>query len=58
MRYGTIPIVRRTGGLKDTIVDFEDNGNGICHDQASVEDICDSIQRAVNLYKDKENITK
>jgi len=54
MRYGTIPIVRRTGGLKDTIVDFEDNGNGICHDNASVDDICYSIQRAVNLYKNKE----
>jgi starch synthase len=58
LRYGTIPIVRRTGGLKDTIVDFEDNGNGICHDQATVEDVCDSIQRAVDLYKNKENITQ
>ncbi|PVX47768.1 starch synthase [Flavobacterium sp. 103] len=58
LRYGTIPIVRRTGGLKDTIVDFEDNGNGICHDQASAEDVCDSIQRAVDLYKNKENINQ
>ncbi|QKJ63729.1 glycogen synthase [Flavobacterium sp. M31R6] len=58
LRYGTIPIVRKTGGLKDTIVDFEDNGNGICHDQASVEDVCDSIQRAVDLYKNKENINQ
>lgn len=56
LRYGTIPIVRRTGGLKDTIVDFEDNGNGICFDQSSVEDISDSIQRAVDLYKNKEQI--
>ncbi|PKB18702.1 glycogen synthase [Flavobacterium sp. 5] len=56
MRYGTIPIVRRTGGLKDTIIDFEDNGNGICHDQATVEDICDAIQRAVNLYSNKDII--
>ena len=58
MRYGTIPIVRRTGGLKDTVVDFEDNGNGICHDKASVEDVCDSIQRAVDLYKNKEIINQ
>nr|WP_315203210.1 glycogen synthase [uncultured Flavobacterium sp.] len=56
MRYGTVPIVRRTGGLKDTIIDFEDNGNGICHDQATVEDICDAIQRAVDLYSDKDTI--
>jgi starch synthase len=53
LRYGAIPIVRRTGGLKDTIVDFGDNGNGICHDQASVADICYSIDRARSLNKDK-----
>jgi starch synthase len=57
-RYGTIPIVRRTGGLKDTVIDMGDNGNGICHDQASIADVCYSIQRAVNLYKDKKNLKK
>ncbi len=54
LRYGTIPIVRRTGGLKDTVIDFGDDGNGICHDQASVGDICYSINRAINLYRDKK----
>lgn len=58
MRYGTIPIVRRTGGLKDTVTDIGDNGNGICHDQASIVDVCFSIQRAVNLYKDKKSLNK
>lgn len=53
LRYGTVPIVRRTGGLRDTVVDFGDGGNGICHDQASVGDICYSINRAVKLYGDK-----
>jgi starch synthase len=57
-RYGTIPIVRRTGGLKDTVIDFEDDGNGICHDQASVSDVCYSIQRAVKLHNDKKNWNK
>ena len=57
-RYGTIPIVRRTGGLKDTVTDIGDVGNGICHDQASITDICYSIQRAVKLYKDKRNLKK
>jgi len=56
LRYGTIPIVRRTGGLKDTVIDFGDDGNGICHDQATVSDVCYSIQRAVNLYKDKKKL--
>jgi len=55
LRYGTVPIVRRTGGLRDTVIDFGDNGNGICHDQASVGDVCYSINRAVGLYDDKLN---
>lgn len=55
-RYGTIPIVRRTGGLKDTVIDIGDNGNGICHDQATVEDICSSITRAIQLYEDKRKL--
>lgn len=58
LRYGTIPIVRRTGGLKDTVIDFGDDGNGICHDQASIGDICYSIQRAVGLYQDKKYLNK
>ena len=58
MRYGTIPIVRRTGGLKDTVTDFEEEGNGICHDQASIVDVCYSIQRAVNLFKNKKRVNK
>ncbi|MBK0368546.1 glycogen synthase [Flavobacterium agrisoli] len=58
LRYGTVPIVRRTGGLQDTITDFGDNGNGICHQQASVEDICYSVNRAIGLYEDKNLLDK
>jgi starch synthase len=56
LHYGTIPIVRRTGGLKDTVIDFGDDGNGICHDQASVADICYSIERALQLYGNKKQL--
>jgi len=52
MRYGTIPIVRRTGGLRDTVFDIGDGGFGICHNEATVFDIIHSIGRAVNLYND------
>lgn len=58
LRYGTIPIVRRTGGLKDTVTDIGDNGNGICHDQSSVGDVCYSITRAINLYQDKAQLNR
>ncbi len=54
LRYGTIPIVRRTGGLKDTVLDIGDGGFGICHDQTSVHDVNHSVTRAIDLFNDKK----
>lgn len=56
MRYGTIPIVRRIGGLKDTVVDIGDDGFGICHDQTSIWDVGQAISRAYGLSLDKKRI--
>jgi starch synthase len=57
LRYGTIPIVRRTGGLYDTVIDFGDkNGFGICFNHASVEDIVYSIGRALELYQSSDKV--
>jgi starch synthase len=54
LRYGTVPVVRKTGGLKDTVIDFgEPGGYGICFNNATVWDITYSIHRAVELYNDK-----
>lgn len=51
LRYGTVPMVRSTGGLKDTVTDFGDEGGyGIRFDQASIDDIVYSVGRAVHLY--------
>ena len=51
MRYGTIPLVRRTGGLIDTVVDMgEENGYGITFSDANVGDITQAVYRAVELY--------
>ncbi len=59
LRYGTIPIVRRTGGLQDTVKDFgEPGGFGVCFNTASVGDICTSVYRAVELYENKEKMNK
>lgn len=52
LRYGTIPIVRRTGGLKDTVYDFGDGGFGICHDKTTVFDVTHSMYRGIQLYDD------
>lgn len=56
LRYGTIPIVRRIGGLKDTVVDIGDGGFGICHDQTSVGDVGHAIGRAYGLFQDVKRI--
>ncbi len=53
MRYGTIPIVRDTGGLKDTVIDIgEPNGYGIRFNNAIVGDITQAIWRAIQLFQD------
>ena len=55
LRYGTVPMVRSTGGLKDTVTDFGDyEGFGIRFDQASVWDITYSVGRAIDLYYNKK----
>jgi starch synthase len=57
LRYGTVPIVRRTGGLQDTVKDFGDPGGfGICFNTASVGDICNAVYRAIELYEQKEKM--
>lgn len=59
LRYGTMPVVRSTGGLKDTVIDFgESGGYGIRFNQATVGDITFSIYRAVELYEDKKRMTQ
>ena len=57
MRYGTIPIVRNTGGLKDTVIDFGNTGGyGILFNDATVWDITYSIHRALELYGQKKRL--
>ena len=61
LRYGTIPIVRRTGGLNDTISDSGDGkGNGFTFESYNAHDMKDSVERAVKGYADREgwNILK
>jgi starch synthase len=58
LAYGCMPIVRRIGGLQDTVIDINDEGLGICHDEASVEDIACSIGRALEIYNNKRRFSQ
>ena len=53
MRYGTVPIVRETGGLKDTVQpynEFFNEGNGFTFDRYETGLLLDAINRAKTLY--------
>ena len=55
MRYGTVPIVRETGGLKDTVRPYEawrDSGNGFTFANYASADMLYVIREAVELYRE------
>jgi starch synthase len=54
-RYGTLPIVRSTGGLADTVVDAHDtkHGTGFAFAEATPEALLATIRRAVAAWHDK-----
>ena len=55
LRYGTIPVVRETGGLKDSIHDSGDGeGNGITFKNYDPMDMMNAVKRALEGYKNKE----
>lgn len=55
LRYGAIPIVRETGGLKDTIQDSGDNaGNGFTFGMYNAHDMENAVWRALGGYADQK----
>ena len=55
LRYGTIPIVRETGGLRDSVRDSGDGeGNGFVFSSYNAHDMLHAIRRAVEGYSDKK----
>ena len=54
MRYGAVPIVRRTGGLSDSVLDFDvqnRTGNGFVFQNSSEWSLFSSLIRALNIYQ-------
>ena len=57
LRYGSIPIVRETGGLKDTIIDYSDEreeGNGFTFRNYSFMELMEKAEYAIEVYKNKD----
>ena len=52
MRYGTLPIVRRTGGLNDTVRDIGDGGWGFCFNGYDACQMADAVCRGIACYRD------
>jgi len=58
LKYGTLPIVRATGGLDDTIVNYEAGknvGNGFKFYEASANALYHTVKWAVEVYKDEKD---
>jgi starch synthase len=53
--YGTPPIVRSVGGLKDTIIPYgEEGANGFRFDNFNAHEMLSTILHATNIFKDKD----
>jgi starch synthase len=58
LRYGSPPVVRRTGGLADTVIDAnpatlaDDTATGFAFDEETPQGLLGALQRAIELYGD------
>ena len=58
-RYGTVPVVRETGGLADTVSDFkveEETGNGFSFKQYNSRMLMKTLIRAISVYKNMPDV--
>lgn len=64
MRYGSVPIVRKTGGLNDSVFDFDDETipievrNGFTFVKADEQGLSSAMERAFNCYTRKPEVWK
>ncbi|NMA04581.1 MAG: glycogen synthase, partial [Clostridiales bacterium] len=61
LRYGTIPIVRETGGLKDTVIPynkFTQEGNGFSFKNYNAHELLFTIKNAINIYRNDKKAWK
>ena len=59
LRYGSVPVVRETGGLRDTVLSynkFTDEGNGFSFFNYNAHDMLHVIERAVDYFHNKKDV--
>ena len=59
LRYGTIPVVRETGGLRDTVLSYNETngaGNGFTFFNYNAHDMLYTIRRAVWFYQNRPDV--
>ena len=59
LRYGTVPIVRETGGLRDTVLSYNEytgDGNGFSFFNYNAHDMLNTINRAIRFYHNEKDI--
>ncbi len=59
--YGTVPIVRETGGLADTVIKYDEKteeGNGFVFKKHDAKEMIKEIKRALKIYEDKKSWVK
>ncbi len=61
LMYGTVPIVRQTGGLADTVIKYDENtdeGNGFVFKQYDKKALIKEVKRAVKIFEDQKTWLK
>ncbi len=57
LKYGTVPVVRDTGGLADTVIKYDEKtgeGNGFMFKKYDVQELLKELKRAIKIYSDKK----
>ncbi|MFM8472011.1 MAG: glycogen synthase [Candidatus Kapaibacterium sp.] len=60
MRYGTVPVVRATGGLRDTVHEYDPHtatGTGFLFERYTAADFQDAVMRALSVYREEPHWT-
>jgi starch synthase len=61
LKYGTVPVVRRVGGLADTVIDYDEDtgaGTGFVFEEYTEDALMEAVERALRLFAQKRQWTK